>query len=80
VERFPSLNLARKAGEAGGTLPAVLNAANEIAVDAYLNRKITFPQITSVVEHTMNHHRVVEHPTLEEILAADAWARQTAAA
>jgi 1-deoxy-D-xylulose-5-phosphate reductoisomerase len=80
TERFPSLNLARKAGETGGTLPAVLNAANEIAVEAYLNRKITFPHITSMVEHAMNHHRLVEHPTLEEILAADAWARQATAA
>jgi 1-deoxy-D-xylulose-5-phosphate reductoisomerase len=79
-ERFPSLNLARKSGEVGGTLPAVLNAANEIAVDAYLNRKITFPQITEVVQHAMDRHHVTEHPTLEEILAADAWARQTAAA
>src|SRR6202453_2883659 len=50
VERFPSLNLARKAGEIGGTLPSVLNAANEIAVDAYVNRKITFPQISEIVQ------------------------------
>src|SRR3984885_9154321 len=53
VERFPSLNLARRAGEIGGTLPAVLNAANEIAVDAFVNRKISFPQITEIVRHTM---------------------------
>jgi 1-deoxy-D-xylulose-5-phosphate reductoisomerase len=75
VERFPSLNLARRAGETGGTLPAVLNAANEVAVDAYVNRRITFPQITEIVGRTMNRHEVVGHPTLEQILAADAWAR-----
>ncbi len=50
LERFPSLNLARRAGEIGGTLPAVLNAANEVAVDAYVNRRITFPQITEIVQ------------------------------
>jgi 1-deoxy-D-xylulose-5-phosphate reductoisomerase len=80
VERFPSLNLAREAGEVGGTLPAVLNAANEIAVDAYVNRKITFPEITEIVRHTMESHEVREHPTLEQILEADGWARQAAAA
>ena len=80
TDRFASLNLARKAGEVGGTLPAVLNAANEIAVDAFVNRKITFPQITEVVQRTMDRHRTVEHPSLDQILAADAWARQTAAA
>ncbi len=80
TDRFPSLNLARKAGEIGGTLPAVLNAANEIAVDAYVNRKITFPQITEIVARTMDRHKLAPHPTLEQILEADAWARQTAAA
>jgi 1-deoxy-D-xylulose-5-phosphate reductoisomerase len=75
VERFPSLNLARRAGEVGGTLPAVLNAANEIAVEAYVNRKITFPQITEIVGRTMERHQLVSHPTLEQILEADAWAR-----
>lgn len=78
LERFPSLNLARKAGESGGTLPAVLNAANEIAVDAYVNRKITFPQINEIVDRTMGRHRLVAHPTLEQILEADAWAREEA--
>ncbi len=78
-ERFPALVLARKAGEAGGTLPAVLNAANEIAVDAFVNRRISFPQITQTVRDTMDHHILVEHPSLDEILAADAWARQEAA-
>ena len=72
VERFPAIELARKAGEIGGTLPAVLNAANEIAVEAFVNRKINFPQITETVRRTMDAHKVVSHPTLEQILEADA--------
>jgi 1-deoxy-D-xylulose-5-phosphate reductoisomerase len=79
VQRFGSLNLARRAGETGGTLPAVLNAANEVAVEAFVNRKISFPQITELVEHTMKRHEVVAHPTLAQILEADLWARRTSA-
>lgn len=79
LERFPALELARRAGEVGGTLPAVLNAANEVAVEAFVNRKINFPQITETVRRTMDAHRVVSHPTLDQILAADAWARTAAA-
>ena len=80
LERFPALELARRAGEVGGTLPAVLNAANEVAVEAFVNRKINFPQITETVRRTMDAHRVVSHPTLDQILEADAWARTSAAA
>ena len=76
VERFPAIELARRAGEIGGTLPAVLNAANEVAVEAFVNRKINFPQITETVRRTMDAHQVVSHPTLEQILEADAWARR----
>jgi 1-deoxy-D-xylulose-5-phosphate reductoisomerase len=79
LERFPALELARQAGEAGGTLPAVLNAANEIAVEAFVNRNINFPQITELVRRVMDAHEVVAHPHLEQILAADAWARTEAA-
>jgi 1-deoxy-D-xylulose-5-phosphate reductoisomerase len=79
VDRFPALELARRAGEIGGTLPAVLNAANEIAVEAFVNRKLNFPQITETVRRVMAAHQVVAHPSLEQILAADAWARQEAA-
>ena len=78
-ERFPAIELARRAGETGGTLPAVLNAANEIAVEAFVNRKINFPQITELVRRTMDSHKVVSHPTLEQILEADNWARKAAA-
>jgi len=77
-ERFPALDLARQAGETGGTLPAVLNAANEVAVEAFCNRKIGFPQISEVVARTMQRHQLLEHPTLEEIILADAWARSEA--
>lgn len=79
TERFPAIELARRAGEVGGTLPAVLNAANEIAVEAFVNRKINFPQITTLVQRVMDAHQVVAHPSLDQILAADAWARQEAA-
>jgi 1-deoxy-D-xylulose-5-phosphate reductoisomerase len=79
VDRFPAIELARQAGEIGGTLPAVLNAANEVAVEAFVNRKINFPQITETVRRTMDAHKVVAHPTLEQILEADAWARREAA-
>ncbi len=74
-ERFPALTLARTAGEVGGTLPAVLNAANEVAVEAFVNRRINFPQISEAVSRTMAQHEVVPHPNLDQVLAADAWAR-----
>ena len=75
---FPALNLARKAGEAGGTLPAVLNAANEIAVAAFLDRQVRFPRIWQVVAEVMNRHEIVAHPDLDAILRADQWARAEA--
>jgi 1-deoxy-D-xylulose-5-phosphate reductoisomerase len=78
-ERFPALQLARKAGEIGGTLPAVLNAANEVAVEAFVNRRINFPQISETVRRTMDKHQVLSHPTLDQILEADTWARREAA-
>lgn len=78
LERFPALKLARRAGETGGTLPSVLNAANEVAVDAFCARKITFDQIPEVVARTMDRHQTVTHPTLDQILEADRWARDTA--
>jgi 1-deoxy-D-xylulose-5-phosphate reductoisomerase len=79
TERFPALNLARKAGEVGGTLPAVLNAANEVAVEAFCQRKISFEQITETVARTMERHQVVAQPSLTQIVEADAWARVEAA-
>src|SRR5438105_13599134 len=76
---FPALNLARRAGESGGTLPAVLNAANEVAVSAFLDRQVNFPRIWQVVEEVMNRHTRVAHPDLDAILRADQWARAEAA-
>lgn len=75
---FPALRLARESGDSGGTLPAVLNAANEVAVDAFRQRTLSFPGIWNTVEATMSAHTNVEHPTLEEIIEADAWAREEA--
>ena len=75
TDRFPAIELARRAGDTCGTMPAVFNAANEVAVEAFVNRKINFPQITATVRRVMDAHKVVEHPTLEKILEADAWAR-----
>jgi 1-deoxy-D-xylulose-5-phosphate reductoisomerase len=79
LEKFPSLKLARWAGTDGGTLPAVLNAANEVAVEAFFDRRIGFTRITETVELTMTAHDNSKHPGLEEILAADRWARAKAA-
>src|SRR5213596_3644814 len=75
---FPALNLARCAGETGGTLPAVMNAANEIAVAAFLDRRLRFPDIWHVVEEVMNRHTAIAHPNLDAILEADRWARREA--
>jgi 1-deoxy-D-xylulose-5-phosphate reductoisomerase len=72
---FPALNLARRAGEIGATLPAVMNAANEVAVAAFLDRQLHFPQIWQIVGQVMNQHTSVAHPDLDAILQADQWAR-----
>ncbi len=77
-EDFPALNLARRAGETGGTLPAVMNAANEIAVAAFLDRRARFPDIWRVVEDVMNRHTAIANPNLDAILEADQWARNEA--
>ena len=78
-EDFPALNLARRAGDEGGTLPAVLNAANEVAVSAFLDRKMSFPRIWQTVAAVMDQHINVAHPDLDAILRADQWARDEAA-
>jgi len=77
-EDFPALNLARRAGETGGTLPAVMNAANEVAVAGFLDRHVRFPDIWQIVEEVMNRHTSVAHPDLDGILQADQWARKEA--
>ena len=72
---FPALRLARLAGETGGTMPAVLNAANEIAVEAFLEGQITFPRIWSLVEDAMNRSDNFARPSLDDIIHADGQAR-----
>ncbi len=77
-EKFPCLGLAYDAARAGGTMPAVLNAANEVAVEEFLEHRMRFCDIPRVIENVMAEHSPLEEPTLEEILAADAWARERA--
>ena len=79
LERFPCLALAMGACKAGKTFPAVLNAANEVAVHAFLNHQMGFAQIGQIVADTMDKHEPVSDPGLSDILSADAWARRTAA-
>ncbi len=68
---FPGLSLAYQAGRRGGTLPTVFNAANERAVEKFLNREISYLSITDMIEGAMNGHTVKENPTVEEILEAE---------
>ncbi|MBM3173028.1 MAG: 1-deoxy-D-xylulose-5-phosphate reductoisomerase, partial [Chloroflexi bacterium] len=76
--QFPCLKLALQAGKDGGTYPAVLSAADEVAVHLFLAGKARFTDIAEVIAQTIALHHPVANPSLEEILAADAWARQTA--
>ena len=78
TKRFPCLHLAYKALEGGGTLPAILNAANEIAVDAFLNKGISFLDIAQVVDQTMNASTPQSLTCLDDALEADRWAREKA--
>jgi 1-deoxy-D-xylulose-5-phosphate reductoisomerase len=76
---FPALDLARWAGTDGGTLPSVMNAANEVAVAAFLDGRCGFPAIWRTVESVMHAHTVKPHASLAEIIDADSWARARAA-
>jgi 1-deoxy-D-xylulose-5-phosphate reductoisomerase len=76
-DRFPCLGLAIEAGKQGGTCPAVLCAADEAAVELFLAGRIRFTDIAGAIERTLEQHRVIAKPTLEEIEAADAWGRET---
>ncbi|HAG07436.1 MAG TPA: 1-deoxy-D-xylulose-5-phosphate reductoisomerase [Peptococcaceae bacterium] len=76
--RFPCLALAEQAGRAGQTFPAVLNAANEVAVSAFLRSQIRFSSIPAVIEEVLGRHNPVAAPGLEDILTVDAWARREA--
>jgi 1-deoxy-D-xylulose-5-phosphate reductoisomerase len=77
-DRFPSLNLAYTASRTGGTLPAVMNAADEVAVDLFLKGKIKFLEIAELVERTMEKHSPLPAGSLDNILEADRWAREAA--
>ncbi len=79
-DKFPSLRLAIQAGKEGGTLPCVLNAADEEAVDAFLKGDIVFTKIYEVVEKVVRKHKRVANPDIKEILQADGWAREEAQA
>ncbi len=79
-QRFPALRLAYDVARRGGTLGAVLNAANEVAVEAFLSGTIAFFEISRIVERTIRQHRLEPSPTLDDLLGADRWARQTARA
>lgn len=78
LERFPALALAFAAGRAGGSAPAVLNAANEIAVSRFLQGRLSYPQITACVEAVLNKHQVGVPASVAEVLEADRWARAQA--
>jgi len=80
LARFPALKLARSAAIAGGTAPAVLNAANEVAVGAFLAGRLAFTGITALIDRVMQAHTASPAGTLDEVLAADAWARECAQA
>jgi 1-deoxy-D-xylulose-5-phosphate reductoisomerase len=75
-DAFPALNLARHAGEAGGVLPAVLNAANEVAVQAFLDDQIPFGEIWRLVQNAIERHSNLARPSLDDIISADKEARE----
>lgn len=78
TKRFPCLQLAFEALREGGTMPAVMNAANEVAVEAFLSRQIPFTSIPKVIDATMNVHKIDQTINIETVMAADGWARKTA--
>lgn len=78
MDKFPCLNLAYQACRAGGTMPAVLNAANEMAVQAFIDHKLSFLDISWVIKQTMDAHVIQNDGDLVDIMRADRWARKTA--
>ena len=78
LERFPCLALAMQAARLGGSAPTVLSAANEVAVEAFLDRKITFTQIPEIVAEALNQSEITEPDTLEAVQLCDQQARQYA--
>jgi 1-deoxy-D-xylulose-5-phosphate reductoisomerase len=80
LERFPCLAIAQSVARAGGSAPAVLNAANEVAVAAFLGRRLNFASIAGVIETVLQQHEAGPVRSLDDALAADAWARERARA
>ncbi len=78
LDRFPCLALALEACDLGGTMPAVLNAANEMAVEAFLKGRLAFTGIARVIRHTMDRHQPMAAAGIDDIMAADRWARHQA--
>jgi 1-deoxy-D-xylulose-5-phosphate reductoisomerase len=74
-ERFKALSLAYRAGKTGGSMPCVLNGANESANGLFLQGKIEFLMIEELVEKAMNQHQPIENPTIDQLIAVDTWAR-----
>jgi len=79
LDTFLGLKMAYEAGRTGGTMPCAFNAANEIAVEAFLNETISFLQIYDIIEKTMMAHHVKLNPTLQDLYENDSWARSYAA-
>ncbi|RKD34764.1 1-deoxy-D-xylulose-5-phosphate reductoisomerase [Thermohalobacter berrensis] len=76
IDTFPCLKLAFKSIKIGGTMPTVLNAANEVAVNLFLKKEIKFIEIPYIIEEIMNQHKIIENPSLDDILNTDSWARE----
>lgn len=79
-KRFPCLELGYEAGRTGETMPAALNAANEVAVSAFLRHEIPFEKIPKIIDKVMHQHRIVRDPSLDDILQTDQWSREAAEA
>ena len=78
LDKFPCLGYAMEASKIGGTMPVVLNAADEIAVGLFLEKKIKFLNIPKIIERVIKKHKVINNPTLDQILEVDNWAREEA--
>ena len=76
LKKFKTISLAFQSARTGGTAPAVMNAANEIAVALFLQEKIRFDQIAVLIEETLTHHNVITRPTVANLLESDKWARE----
>ena len=77
-ENFPCLSLAYEAGISGGSMPCVMNAVNEVAVEYFLKNKIKFLHIPEIIQKIMNKHKLIETPSIEELYEIDEWSREKA--